>query len=98
MKGMEQDEEDSSKDAFIPIAKALASEQLLGHKDKGVKAYTACCAVDVLRLCAPTAPFTQKELKVCSERASAILFEAPHRLPPSLYLGTALTLQRLSLR
>ncbi|KAF8726601.1 hypothetical protein AX14_007667 [Amanita brunnescens Koide BX004] len=32
------------------------------HKDRGVKAYAACCLADVLRLYAPDAPYTQPEL------------------------------------
>ena len=65
MKDMDQEEEDDSiKRSLGNIAKELADQQLLGHKDKGVKAWVACCAVDVLRLCAPNAPFTSKQLRV----------------------------------
>ncbi|GJN93116.1 hypothetical protein Rhopal_006161-T1 [Rhodotorula paludigena] len=44
------------------LAKHLCSPQLLLHKDKSVKAYTACCLVDVLRLYAPEAPYTPAQL------------------------------------
>lgn len=44
--------------------KELISKSLLTHKDKSVKAYTACCVADVLRLYAPDAPYTDHELKV----------------------------------
>lgn len=46
------------------IAKELISAPLLLHKDRGVKAYLACCLADILRLYAPEAPYTQNELKV----------------------------------
>ena len=59
---MEQD--DSERDPFTHVAKELASPNLLAHKDNGVRAWTASCLVDVLRLCAPDAPFTGQQLKV----------------------------------
>lgn len=59
------DQGDVDKDSLVPIAKQLASSGLLTHKEKGVKAWTACCLVDVLRLCAPDAPYTASQLKVC---------------------------------
>ena len=34
------------------------------HKDKGVKAYTACCIAELLNIYAPDAPYTAGELKV----------------------------------
>ena len=61
MRDMEQEEED--RDSFTGVAKELASHNLLAHKDKGVKAWTACCLVDILRLCAPDAPYTGQQLK-----------------------------------
>ncbi|EIW77089.1 cohesin-associated protein Pds5 [Coniophora puteana RWD-64-598 SS2] len=33
------------------------------HKDRGVKAYAACCLADILRLYAPDAPYTHNELR-----------------------------------
>jgi len=61
----EMDQEEIDKDSFTNIAKELASQHLLGHKDKGVRALTGCCLVDVLKLCAPDAPFSGSQLKVC---------------------------------
>lgn len=58
------DQEDADKESIKPIAKDLASHLLLAHKDRGVKAWTACCIVDVFRLCAPDAPYTTTQLKV----------------------------------
>ncbi|SGY76821.1 BQ5605_C005g03519 [Microbotryum silenes-dioicae] len=45
------------------VAKELISSSLLLHKDRGSKAYLACCLADILRLYAPEAPYTQDELK-----------------------------------
>ncbi|KAK7205746.1 armadillo-type protein [Myxozyma melibiosi] len=45
------------------VAKDLVSSNLLRHKDKGVRAYTACCLADILRLFAPDAPYTMTELQ-----------------------------------
>jgi sister chromatid cohesion protein PDS5 len=62
LKSIEQDQVD--KRSLTRVAQDLASVNLIGHKDKGVRAYTACCVVDILRLCAPDAPFTKAQLKV----------------------------------
>lgn len=62
MQGMEQEEND--RESFAKVAKELVSPNLLGHKDKGVKALTASCLVDILRLCAPDAPYTEQQLRV----------------------------------
>ncbi|KAH6664832.1 armadillo-type protein [Halenospora varia] len=59
----EIDQEEVDKDSFTKVAKELAGQSLLSHKDKGVRAFTACCLVDVLKLCAPDAPFTGSQLK-----------------------------------
>ena len=64
MRDMEQEE--NERESFTKVAKDLASPNLLAHKDKGVKAWTACCLVDLLRLCAPDAPYTGQQLKVSS--------------------------------
>jgi len=42
----------------------LVHPSLTLHKDKSVKASTACCLADTLRLYAPNAPYTADELKV----------------------------------
>ncbi|KAK4135442.1 ARM repeat-containing protein [Trichocladium antarcticum] len=59
----EMDQETTDPASLAKVAKEVASHQLLNHKDKGVRAYTACCVVDILRLCAPDAPFTPSQLK-----------------------------------
>jgi len=58
------EQEDVPREAYTHVAKELANANLLAHKDKGIRAFTACCLVDILRLCAPDAPFTEKQLKV----------------------------------
>lgn len=60
----EMDQDYVNTDSLAKVAKDIASHQLLNHKDKGVRAYTACCVVDILKLCAPNAPYTQSQLKV----------------------------------
>jgi hypothetical protein len=62
LKDMDQEEVD--RDALTKPAKDLAHSNLLQHKDKGVRAWTACCLADVFRICAPEAPFTAPQLKV----------------------------------
>lgn len=59
---MEQETTDTA--SLTKVAKELASHHLLTHKDKGVRAYAACAVVEILRLCAPNAPFTEFQLKV----------------------------------
>ncbi|OAA74130.1 bimD protein [Cordyceps fumosorosea ARSEF 2679] len=51
-------------DSLKTVAAHLAHRNLLQHKDRGVKAYTACCLVDLLRLYVPEAPFTEEQLKM----------------------------------
>ena len=64
MRQMDQDEDPTFKASFNKSSKELADRQLLEHKDKGVRAWVACCIVEVLRLCAPDAPFTERQLGV----------------------------------
>ncbi|TFK41636.1 armadillo-type protein [Crucibulum laeve] len=45
------------------VRKELIHKTIFLHKDRGVKAYAACCLADILRLYAPDAPYTQLELK-----------------------------------
>lgn len=59
----DMDQETVDKESLHGVAKDLASHNLLAHKEPGVKAFVASCLVDVLKLCAPEAPFTPKQLK-----------------------------------
>lgn len=40
----------------------LINKKLLKHRDTGVRAFTACCISDILRLYAPDAPYTEVQL------------------------------------
>lgn len=60
----ELDQEWEQKESLNNVAKELSSSNIIGHKDKGVKAFAACCLVDILKICAPDAPFTPSQLKV----------------------------------
>ncbi|KAI1074686.1 armadillo-type protein [Whalleya microplaca] len=60
---VDMDQETVDKDSLTGVAKELAAHNLLAHKDAGVKAFVASCLVDILKLCAPEAPFTPKQLK-----------------------------------
>ncbi|KAI1771370.1 armadillo-type protein [Hypoxylon cercidicola] len=57
------DQETIDKESLNHVAKELASPNLLSHREAGVKAFVAACVVDILKLCAPEAPFTPKQLK-----------------------------------
>ncbi|KIK70195.1 hypothetical protein GYMLUDRAFT_150761 [Collybiopsis luxurians FD-317 M1] len=59
----EMDQELVDVPSLSNVRKELISNSLLLHKDRGVKAYVACCIADILRLYAPDAPYTQSELR-----------------------------------
>ena len=59
----EMDQELVDVASLGPARKDLINTSLLLHKDRGVKAYTACCLADLLRLYAPDAPYNQNELR-----------------------------------
>ena len=60
LQGLEQGQVDN--EALAKYAPHLVPTNILSHKDKGVRAWAACCLVDILRLCAPDAPFTTPQL------------------------------------
>lgn len=61
---MALEQEGVDRDSLATAAKELVSVGLLQHKDSGVRAYTACCLADMLRLHAPDAPYTAVQLRV----------------------------------
>ncbi|RVX72583.1 hypothetical protein B0A52_03979 [Exophiala mesophila] len=61
LRNFDADQVDSH--SFTTLAHDLANANLLGHKDKGIRAWTLSCIVDVLRICAPDAPFVESQLK-----------------------------------
>jgi sister-chromatid-cohesion protein PDS5 len=59
----ELDQELVDVDSLSSVRTQLVNTTLLLHKDRGVKAYTACCLADILRLYAPDAPYTHTVLR-----------------------------------
>lgn len=57
-------QEEADTESLTPSAKELAHHSLIHHKDVGVRAWTACCLVDMFRLFAPNAPYSGSQLKV----------------------------------
>lgn len=57
------EQELADRETLSPKAQELASGLLLGHKDKGVRAYALLCIVEMFRLLAPNAPYKQGQLK-----------------------------------
>lgn len=57
------DQERVDTATLATVRKELIHNTILLHKDRGVKAYTACCLADILRLFAPDAPYTHNELR-----------------------------------
>lgn len=57
------EQEDGDRETLVPKAREVVSPQLLGHKDKGVKAYALLCVAEMFRLLAPDAPFTPAQMK-----------------------------------
>lgn len=60
----DMDQDRADKDSFTEVAHALAQRNLIQHKEPPIKAYVAACIVEILRVCAPDAPFTEDQLKV----------------------------------
>ena len=58
------DQEEAHRDSLMPVAESLAHHSLLQHKDNGVRAWTVCCIVYMLKLFAPDAPYPASKLKV----------------------------------
>lgn len=58
-----QDQDDVDRNSLSTARAELIHKTILLHKDQGVRAYTACCLAELLRLYAPDAPYTQPELR-----------------------------------
>ena len=55
---LSQEEEDRSVHKNIKvIAGQLVGKRFLGNVDKDVRAYVACCIVDIIRIYVPESPF-----------------------------------------
>jgi sister-chromatid-cohesion protein PDS5 len=59
----ELDQELVDVNSLSAVRTQLVNTSILLHKDRGVKAYAACCLADILRLYAPDAPYTHTELR-----------------------------------
>lgn len=57
------DQETVVTSSLKAVSKDLINNAILLHRDRGVKAYVACCLADLLRLYAPDAPYTRDELR-----------------------------------
>ena len=68
LRDIEQEEADT--ESLTRPARELASHSLIQHKDAGVRAWTACCIVEMFRLFAPNAPYTASQLKVHMSKLS----------------------------
>ncbi|KAL6704840.1 Sister chromatid cohesion protein pds5 [Coniothyrium glycines] len=66
------DQEEAHRESLMPVAQELAHQSLLQHKDHGVRVWTVCCIVDMLKLFAPDAPYPASKLK---EIFSVIIFK-----------------------
>lgn len=84
------EQEDIESASFTRVAQDLASPNLLAHKDKGVRAFACCCLVDILRLCAPDAPFRLAQFKV--KYPNTILYIELADLRNRIFLRLSLTL------
>lgn len=52
-------------DAMKPCINAIAKQELLKHQDRDVKVLVATCIVEITRITAPEAPFSDDVLRVC---------------------------------
>lgn len=68
----DSEQEEIDRNSFTKAAKELTGHGLLSHKDGGVRAWTACCLVEVLRLFAPDAPYNGAQLKVTKYPAAGL--------------------------
>ncbi|ORX94611.1 ARM repeat-containing protein [Basidiobolus meristosporus CBS 931.73] len=57
------DQEEVDTQSMSTVTRELLSSSLMRHKDKGVRIHVACCIADLLRLYAPDAPYTDRELR-----------------------------------
>ncbi|EEB09310.1 cohesin-associated protein Pds5 [Schizosaccharomyces japonicus yFS275] len=70
---VEMDQDFAERDSILSVAHSLVHKNLLSHKDKSVRAYVCCCIVEVLRLCAPDAPYTISQLEKAFETIIKLL-------------------------
>ncbi|WBW73235.1 mitotic and meiotic cohesin loader subunit Pds5 [Schizosaccharomyces osmophilus] len=59
----DMEQETTDRDSLLPVASSLVNQNLLHHRDKGIRSFVGCCIVELLRLCAPDAPYTLSQLE-----------------------------------
>nr|POF17145.1 sorting nexin-41 [Quercus suber] len=75
------DQQDTDSQALTPKAQELANTMLLNHKDKGVRAWTLACIVEMFRITAPNAPYKPGQLRAIFELfVSSVI---PHLASPA---------------
>jgi sister-chromatid-cohesion protein PDS5 len=62
MEQLDEEEQDARR-SLAPKAQELANSMLLGHKDKGIRAFAMLGIVEMFRILAPHAPYTTSQLK-----------------------------------
>ncbi|KAL4458690.1 hypothetical protein ABPG75_013555 [Micractinium tetrahymenae] len=77
---------DSAKLASRDLAKALGSPQLLQHKDKEVRLYSALCLCHILRLNAPDTPYSDEQLQSIFELFNSVYSELEDPASPHFQL------------
>uniref|UniRef100_D8QDI4 Uncharacterized protein n=1 Tax=Schizophyllum commune (strain H4-8 / FGSC 9210) TaxID=578458 RepID=D8QDI4_SCHCM len=58
-----EDQDNVDQASLQGVRKELVNKSITLHKDRGVKAYAACCLADILKLYAPEAPYSDDELR-----------------------------------
>ncbi|KAL1759171.1 armadillo-type protein [Schizophyllum commune] len=58
-----EDQDNVDQASLHGVRKELVNKSITLHKDRGVKAYAACCLADILKLYAPEAPYNHDELR-----------------------------------
>ncbi|TRM60411.1 armadillo-type protein [Schizophyllum amplum] len=61
LRALPQDNVDQA--SMNAVSKELVNKSITLHKDRGVKAYAACCLADIFKLYAPDAPYAPEELR-----------------------------------
>lgn len=77
------DQDGTDVRSLDPIRKPLVHPTILHHKDRGVKAYAACCLAEVLRLYAPDAPYTPSDVRDIFQFFTAQLVDNLKAPPPA---------------
>ena len=70
-----QGEEEDLPAGMSEVAEQLSDARLMKHADKDVRLTTACCLMDVLRIYAPDAPYSEDTLEVRFKKIKYTSFE-----------------------